>query len=102
MPRDPKKSWREVSNQVQEVLAKNGFANFTTAETTIKSKEVFTLDFDKPHVDGIWSCRHYFVAENTLGYTLGFGTTNRTSMFGLYDRIAKSFTVTAEQLPSPG
>jgi|GEM_PF-1272086 hypothetical protein len=58
------------------------------------------FDFDKPQGDGTWSCRHYFVAEGTLGYTLGFGTTNRAGMFELYDRMAKSFEILAESTSS--
>ncbi len=45
---------------------------------------------------GTWSCREYFLAEDSLQYTLGFGTTNRDGMFELYDRMAKSFEFSAE------
>jgi hypothetical protein len=73
-----------------------GFGNFATDETTIKSRAVLMLDFDKPQGDGIWSCRHYFVTEGTLRYTLGFGTTSKADMFELYDRMAKTFEILAE------
>jgi hypothetical protein len=49
-----------------------------------------------PTDDGTWSCRHYSVAEGTLRYTLGFGTSNKVGMFELYDRMAKSFEILAE------
>jgi hypothetical protein len=35
-----------------------------------------------------------------LGYTLGFGTTNRGGMFELYDSMAKGFEILGD-LPSP-
>jgi hypothetical protein len=61
-------------------------------ETTIGSKRVLTLDFDRPNPDGgTWSCREYFITYGTLDYVLGFGTTNRDAMFGLYERMAKTF-----------
>ena len=31
------------------------------------------------------------VVADTLVYTLGFGTTKRAAMLGVYDRMAKSF-----------
>jgi hypothetical protein len=95
-PHDPKKSLMDVSNQVQQILANHGFGNFATAETTIGSRAALTLDFDRPKDGGTWSCRHYFLAEGTLGYTLGFGTTNKAGMFELYDRMAKSFQILGE------
>jgi hypothetical protein len=54
---------------------------------------VLTLDFDRSRPDGkTWSVREYFILDGTLSYVLGFGTTDRDAMFGLYDRMAKSFT----------
>jgi hypothetical protein len=32
-----------------------------------------------------------FIVDGTLSYVLSFGTTNRNTMFGLYDQMAKSF-----------
>ena len=87
---------KEVLDQVQQLLTKNDFGNFATAETTIASRPALTLDFDRPKGDGTWSCRHYFLVEGTLGYTLGFGTTNKAGMFELYDRMAKSFQILEE------
>ncbi len=53
---------------------------------------MITLDFDKPEKGGgTWSCRQYYVVDGTLVYALDFGSTNRDVMFGLYDRMAKSF-----------
>lgn len=51
-PHDPQQSLREVSDQVQQTLASKGFGNFATAETTIGSRAVLMLDFDKPKVEG--------------------------------------------------
>src|SRR4051812_30637388 len=90
---DPKQDLKEVADQVQRVLASAGFGNFVHGKTTIGSKVLQTLDFDKPKDGGMWSCRHYFVADGTLRHTLGFGTTNKAGMFELYDRMAKSFEI---------
>jgi beta-lactamase regulating signal transducer with metallopeptidase domain len=93
-PRDPKETLAHWSDQVQRVLAKGGFGNFATGKTTIGSQDVMTLDFDRATPDGgTWSCRHYFITDGTLGYVLGFGTTKRSEMFELYDRMAKSFQI---------
>ena len=54
------------------------------------------LHDNEPQGEGTWSCREYFLAEGTLQYTLGFGTTNKDGMFELYDRMAKSFEFSAE------
>ena len=95
-PHNPKQSLEEISANVQAILSKNKFGNFASAETTIGARRVVTLDFDRPRGDGTWSCRHYFIAEGTLRYVLGFGTSNKSEMFELYDRIAKSFEIFAE------
>ena len=99
-PHDPKQSLKELSDQVQQVLASRGFGNFAPAETTIRSWAALMFDFDKPQGDGTWNCRHYFVAEGTLGYTLGFGTTNKAGRFERYARMAKSFEILAESTSS--
>jgi hypothetical protein len=85
--------FRNPYDPVQEHLAKDGFSNFVTGETTIGSRRVMTLDFDKWMADkgGTWSCRHYYVADGTVRYTLGFGANRRDAMFDLFDRMAKSF-----------
>lgn len=93
---DPKQALKEVSDAAQEVLASHGFGNFVRAQTTIGPRMALTLDFDRPKDGGTWSCRHYFVVEGTLRYTLGFGTTDQGRMFELYDRMAKSFEFQAE------
>ena len=54
------------------------------------------LEFDRPQDGGTWSCREYFVADDMLLYTLGFGTNNKDAMFEIYDRMAGSFTFSAE------
>jgi len=110
-PHDPKQTLKEVADRVEkQFLASKGFGNFAAAETTIGSRAALMLDFDKPQTDAnlplllhgdqyvvrpghLWSCRHYFVTEGTLRYTLGFGTTNKAGMFELYDRVAKSFEI---------
>jgi hypothetical protein len=90
---DPQLGLKATSDEVQEHLAKAGFSHFVTSETTIGSRRVMTLDFDKlmPEKGGTWSCRHYFVIDGTVRYTLGFGTNKRDAMFDLFDRMAKSF-----------
>jgi hypothetical protein len=95
-PHDPQQSLKGISEQVQQILAGAGFGNFATAETTIGSRAALMLDFDRPQGDGTWSCREYFVVEGTLGYTLGFGTTDKAGMFELFDHMAKSFEILAE------
>lgn len=99
-PHDPKKSLKETSDQVRQVLTKAGFGNFVSAATTIGASAAMTLEFDKPQGEGTWSCREYFVVEGTLSYTLGFGTNNKAGMFELYDRIAKSFEILTKSPPS--
>jgi hypothetical protein len=88
---DPVQPLQDVSDAVQKVLAGHGFGNFVPGRTVVGSRAALTLDFDKPKDSTTWSCRHYFVAEDTLRYTLGFGTTRKPEMFELYDRMAKSF-----------
>ena len=99
-PHDPTKSLNDVSDQVQKILANAGFGNFSGAETNIGPRSALMLDFDKTQAEGTWYCRHYFLAEGTLGYCLGFGTTDRAGMFDLYDVMAKSFEILGE-LPLP-
>ena len=109
-PNDPKRPLLQRLEEVQKRLASKGFSNFARSETTIHSKPVLTLDFDRAHgeenlplilegdryvqrPDLLWSCRHYFLAADTLAYTLGFGTTNKAAMFDLFDRVAKTFEI---------
>jgi hypothetical protein len=101
MPLDPQRPLKEVSEMAQVTLATSGFGNFSSAETTIGSRPARTLDFDRPKGEGTWSCRHYFVAEDTLGYTLGFGTSNRAGMFEIFDVMAKSFEILGDAPPPP-
>jgi beta-lactamase regulating signal transducer with metallopeptidase domain len=91
-PHNPQQSAKAAVDQVQQILAKGGFSNFVTSETSIGSRRVLALDFDRPTPDGgTWSCREYFVINGTLMYVLGFGTTKRDAMFDLFDRMAKTF-----------
>jgi beta-lactamase regulating signal transducer with metallopeptidase domain len=96
-PVDPKQSMDVVLEQVQQVLAKAGFSNFVTGETTIGSRKVPTLEYSRLAPDGVttWYCRQYFMFEGPLGFVLGFGTTNRDEKFELYERMAKSFSFDA-------
>ncbi len=93
---DPKQALEEVSDAVQKVLAGHGFGNVVPGETTIGSRAAPTLDFDRAKDGGTWGCRHYFIAEGTLRFTLGFGTTQKAEMSERYDRMAKSFEFQAE------
>ena len=95
-PRDPKNPLKEACDQAQQILAGQGFGNFSTIETTIGTRAVWMLEFDQPKDGGTWSCRAYFVAEGTLHYGLAFGTNNKDRMFELYDRMARSFEFSAE------
>jgi len=40
-----------------------------------------------------YSCRYHYAGADRLGYTQGFGSTLKAPMFGLYERIAKTFEV---------
>jgi hypothetical protein len=92
-PNDPQVGLKESSEKLQEHLAKDGFSHFVTGETTIGSRRVMTLDFDKWMADkgGTWSCRTYMIINGTVQHNLGFGTNRRDFMFDLFDRMAKSF-----------
>ena len=92
-PHDPKQSLKVRVDEYRQALTTAGFGNFAGAETTIGPKGAIILDFDKPQGDGTWSCRSYVLLEDSLKYTLGFGTTDKSGMFDLYDRIAKSFEI---------
>lgn len=97
-PYDPKQSPKAYSDHTQQILAKGGFGNFVSAETSIGSRAVLTLDFDKPWTGdggGTWSVRHYFLFDGTLAYVVSFGTTQRDAMIDLFDRIAKTFVLDA-------
>lgn len=92
-PYDPKRSVETHSQLVEAKLEKLGFSNFVPGKAIIGPQIVATLNFDKPLEDGIWSCRHYFMANSsTLMYVLGFGTTNWNGMSGLFGRMTQSFT----------
>jgi hypothetical protein len=93
-PKDPKESPETWSKRVQGWLEKSGFSNFVSGKTTIGSRAVVTLDFDKPLEGETWSVRHYFMIDgSTLAYIVSFGTTRWADMSGLFDRMAQSFNV---------
>ncbi|EJN15539.1 hypothetical protein PMI42_00914 [Bradyrhizobium sp. YR681] len=93
-PYDPKQSPAEHSKVVQEVLEKDGYANFASGTANIGSRTVVTLDFEKALEAATWRCRHYFMIDrSTLAYVLGFGSTNWSNMSDLFGRIAQSFAI---------
>lgn len=112
-PHDPRTTLKQRSDQLKKFLASKGFGNFATHETTVNSRPGLILDFNKvPYdvtsplllrgdryvqmPDRLWTCRHYLLANDTLAYTLGFGTTDKKSMFGLFERIAGTFQTLPE------
>jgi hypothetical protein len=92
-PHNPRQSLQDVSEKVQQNLAKKRCENFVSSEVQIGSKFVPTLDFERTQGDRTWSCRYYFFAGDTLRYVLGFGTINKTGMFRVFDRVAGSFEI---------
>jgi hypothetical protein len=86
-------SLEEFTERTQAELTKAGFSNFVLRETMLGARSVETIDFEsQPAADGsVTHCRHYLFIEGRIGYVLGFGTTQRQSMVGLFDRMAKSF-----------
>jgi hypothetical protein len=94
--RHPNTPLKDICDQAQQKLANHNFGNFAITETRIEPREALVLEFDRPQDQGTWSCREYFLAEGTLQYTLGFGTSARDNMFELYDRMAKSFEFSVE------
>ena len=96
MPYDPQKGPKQHTDRVQEKLTQEGFANFTTSETSIGSRKVIMLDCNKPKDSGIWSVREYFIFDGTLAHALGFGTDKWDEKVDLFDRMAESFNVLKE------
>jgi hypothetical protein len=100
-PYDPKLSPTDFAGRVEQVLGESGFSNFVIGATTIGSRHVVTLDFDRTEKNGsVWSGRQYYFVDGTIVYTLGFGTNRGDVMFGLYEQMAKTFAVTGPQDPS--
>ena len=112
-PHDPRMTLKQRSDQLKKLLAAKGFGNFTTTETAVNSRPALILDFNKfpydvtaplllrgdryvPMPDRLWSCRHYLLTDGTLAYTLGFGTTDKKGMFGLFERMAGTFQTVPE------
>ncbi len=93
---EPKQRLEGVSDAVRQSLAGKGFGNFAHGKTTIGSREALTLDFDRTKDGSTWSCRHYFVTDGALRYTLGFGTDQNADVFAVYDRLAKTFEILPE------
>jgi beta-lactamase regulating signal transducer with metallopeptidase domain len=88
----PEYTPQSLSISAQQSLAKVGFSNFVSGETSIGSRRVQTLDFNQTQPDGsLMSCRHYFIIDGKVRYVLGFGTSSRDAMFATFDRMAKSF-----------
>jgi serine/threonine protein kinase len=97
MPYSPQRNLKQMAGHAQQHLARNRFRNFKTFETTIGSRLAVVLEFDRAQDGGIWSCREYFIAEGSLAYTVGFGTSNKAGMFDLFDRMAKTFEFQAPE-----
>jgi serine/threonine protein kinase/signal peptidase I len=98
-PHDPATSLKHAADWARQYLVKAGFGNFIHGETSIGTKPALMLDFDRPQDRGTWSCREYFISEGTLGYVVGFGTTDKARMFETFDRMAKSFQFRPEAYP---
>ena len=83
-----------ISADEQALEKKEGYSHFVTGETTIGSRRVTTLDFDRQQSDGSTvSIHQYFLVEGTLLYALSFSTNgNLQAMIALTDRVAGSFT----------
>jgi hypothetical protein len=75
LPHDPNQTLRSHSERARRFLAEKGYGNFVVSEATIGTRPALLMNFDKPQAEGVLSCRHFFVAEGTLAYALGFGTT---------------------------
>jgi hypothetical protein len=93
LPYDPKQTLRSHSDRAQQYLVGKGYGNFVVSEATIGTRPALLLTFDKPQGEATLSCRHYYVAEDTLAYALGFGTTQRPGNFELFKRIAETFEI---------
>lgn len=93
MPHDPSAGLTLAAKQIQATLTKDGCSNFATGEARIGPRRVLTLDCVKRHPGGqSWRVRAYLIVDGTLMYVLGFGATDRATLAGAYDRMAKSFT----------
>jgi hypothetical protein len=91
LPGDPMGKLSAVAGRVQSTLAKAGFGNFITGKSTFGKRSLVTLDFDRVQNGCLWSSREYFISHETLTYVVGCGTTKRSTMIDLYDRIAGTF-----------
>lgn len=96
-PCDPELSSDQHLTQMQNYLQKGGFGNFAAGESAIGASAARTLDFNKTMDDGLWSCRSYVLAADTLRYILGFGTNQWDAMLPVFERMATSFAF--EPLP---
>jgi beta-lactamase regulating signal transducer with metallopeptidase domain len=83
-----------ISADEQTLEKKENYSHFVTGETTLGSRHVTTLDFDRQQPDGgIVSIHQYLLVEGTLLYTLSFSTNgDLRAMIPLTDRMAGSFT----------
>jgi beta-lactamase regulating signal transducer with metallopeptidase domain len=84
----------------QEYLQKvnKGNANFRSGEATLGSRQVATLEYDRPTVDGAGtlSIRQYFFIEGSLLYLLSFSTTSTpNALIPQQDSIAQTFSFDA-------
>jgi hypothetical protein len=90
---DAKETLNEAFDSAERNLAKQGYAHFKRGQARLGEKAALTLDFDRPTSAGTWSCREYFIFDESGDYVLGFGTSNRDGFFPLYERVANTFVV---------
>jgi hypothetical protein len=93
LPHDPKQTLKSHVDRAQQFLAGKGYGNFITSETKLGAKPALVMNFDKPLGKATLNCRHYYLAEDTLAYALGFGSTQERETFELYERVAKTFEI---------
>jgi hypothetical protein len=97
IPRDPKQAPMAFAENIQDVLSKQKFYNFAISETKPKSGSGLKLDCDRLQENGMWYVREYFVFDEMLIHTVGFGT-NRLddANIDLFERMAQSFSFPGE------
>ena len=79
----------------EQALEKKGYAHFVAGDAPVGSQHVTTLDFDKTLPDGTtWSTHQYLFTQESLLYTLSFGTNSKqpAASTPVEDRVATTFT----------
>jgi len=90
---NPLWSLTQYAEQKERVLARIGFGGFAGSPATLQSRPSWRLDLEKPEAWRVWSCRYYFIAEGLLLFRLGFGTSDKSGMFPVFERVAQSFAI---------